>query len=59
MNSRLETNIWKLTAQKSLVTAYFQLPIIVLFWQEAGLNMSTPSSANRMTTCSEICARFA
>ncbi len=25
--------------QKSLVTAYFQLPIIVLFWQDAGLSM--------------------
>jgi MFS family permease len=39
MNVRLENNLWKLTAQKSLVTAYFQLPIIVLFWQDAGLDM--------------------
>jgi MFS family permease len=37
--SLLEKNVWKLMAQKSLVTAYFQLPIIVLFWQDAGLSM--------------------
>ncbi len=39
MEARLSANIWKLTLQKSLVTAYFQLPIIVLFWQDIGLNM--------------------
>lgn len=39
MEARLNANIWKLTLQKSLVTAYFQLPIIVLFWQDIGLNM--------------------
>ncbi len=37
--NRLETNLRYLLWQKSLVTAYFHLPIVVLFWQDLGLSM--------------------
>lgn len=37
--TNLGINLRYLTIQKALVTAYFHIPIIVLFWQDLGLSM--------------------